>query len=101
MDLIETSRFAMGHCHVGDFAVSWHMEEWVICPWCGDHFTREHIIWKCRGLSVERRVILRGMEMEELVKLERMILLHGTRIGRFLRAAGRLLGSMEVYLDGG
>ena len=44
LDLLEIARFAMGHCHVGGFALPWHMEEWVICPWWRDNFTWEHII---------------------------------------------------------
>ena len=58
LDLLETARFITGHCHVGAFAIAWHVEEWAICPWCGDNFTREHIRWECRGLSHERRVFL-------------------------------------------
>ena len=44
LDLLETARFIMGHCHVGAFAIPWHLEEWAICPWCDDDFTREHIL---------------------------------------------------------
>ena len=100
LDLLETVRFATRHCHVGAFSLLWHMEEWPICPWCGDDFNREHMICECRGLSQERRVILLVMEMGESVNLEHMILLHGTLIRRSLRAASRLLGSMRVNLDG-
>ena len=41
LHLLETTRFIMGHCHVGDFAVPWSVEEWAIYPWCSDDFRRE------------------------------------------------------------
>ena len=99
LDLLETARFITGHCHVGAFALPWHTEEWVMCPWCGDDFTREHLLWECRGLSQERRVFLRGIESREFESLEQCVLFYGLRIGRFLRAAGVLLGSLGVVRD--
>ena len=93
LDLLETARFITGHCHVGAFAVPWHVDEWAICPWCGDDFTREHILWECRGLSHERRAFLGEVESEEFESLGQFVLFYGLRIGRFLRAAGSLLVS--------
>ena len=95
-DLLETARFITGHCHVGAFAVPWHADEWAICPWCGDDFTREHILWKCRGLSHERRALLGEVESEEFESLGQFVLFYGLRIVRFLRAAGSLLVLMGV-----
>ena len=94
LDLLERARFITGHCHVGAFAVPWHVDEWAICPWCGDDFTREHILWECRGLSHERRAFLGEVDSEEFESLGQFVLFYGLRIGRFLRAAGSLLVSM-------
>ena len=99
LDLLETTRFITGHCHVGAFALPWHTEEWVMCPWCGDDFTREHLLWECRGLSQERRVFLRGIESREFKSLEQCVMFYGSRIGRFLRVARVLLGSLGVVRD--
>ena len=71
-----------------------HIEEWAICPWCGDDFTREHILWECRGLSYKRRAYLQGTESGEFKSLGQFVLLYGVRIGRFLRAVGGFLDSM-------
>ena len=94
LDLLETARFITGHCHVGAFAVPWHIKEWAICPWCGDDFNTEYILWECRGLSYERRAFLRGAELREFESLGQCVLFFGLRIGRFLRAVGCLLVSM-------
>ena len=94
LDLLVTARFIIGHCHVGAFALPWHTEEWVMCPWCGDDFTREHLLWECRGLSQERRVFLCGIKSREFESLEQCVLFYGSRIGRVLRAVGGLLASM-------
>ena len=91
LDLLETARFITGHCHVGEFTVPWHVDEWAICPWCGDDFTREHILWECWGLSHERRAFLGEAESREFESLGQFVLLYGLCIGRFLRAAGSLL----------
>ena len=94
LDLLETTRFITGHCHVGAFDVPWHVEEWAICPWCGDDFTREHILCECRCLSHERRAFLRGAKSREFESLGQFVLFFGLHIGRFLRAAGGLLVSI-------
>ena len=94
LDLLETTRFIMGHCHVGAFAIPRHVEKWAICFWCGDDFMWEHILWQCRGPSHERRVFLQRAESREFKSLGQFVLFFGSRIGRFLRAAGGLLVSM-------
>ena len=94
LDLLETARFITGHCHVGAFTVPWHIDEWAICPWCGDDFTREHILWECRALSHERRAFLGEAESREFESLGQFVLFYGLRIGRFLRAVGGVLVSM-------
>ena len=94
LDLLEIARFIPSHCHVGAFAVPWHVEEWAICPWCGDDFMREYILWECRGLSHEWQAFLRGAELREFESLGQFVLFLGLCIGQFLREAGRLLVSM-------
>lgn len=58
LDLLETTRFIIGHCHMGAFVVQWHIEECAICPWCGNDSMRECILWECRGLSHELQTFL-------------------------------------------
>ena len=95
-DLLWAARFLIGHCHVGAFALPWHDDEWVACPWCGDDFTRDHMIWECRGLSHERRSLLRGIGEEKHGDLRWLALRYGSRIGWFARAAGRLIETVDV-----
>ena len=68
-DLLETARFITGHCHVGAFAIPWHVDEWAIYPWCGGDFTREHILRECWGLSHERRAFLGEAESRDFESL--------------------------------
>ena len=61
------ARFLVGHCHIGTFCIPWDLDECVVCPWCGDAFTHDHFIWLCRGMSQEKRVLLRESAHTELV----------------------------------
>ena len=95
IDLLWTTRFLMGHCHVGAFALPWDVDEWVACPWCGDDFTRDHFLWDCRGLSQEWQRLLLRVDLDR-GSLHHLALYHGTRLGQYLRAAGRPLETVRV-----
>ena len=50
--------FIVGHCHLHNFAFPWDSDELVDCPWCGDAFSRGHMLWEYTGLTSERVVTL-------------------------------------------
>ena len=54
-------RFLTAHCHLGSFSVPWDPTEWTPCPLCGEDFTREHLVWECRGVTQERERLLGGV----------------------------------------
>lgn len=58
----ETAHLIASHRCVRAFALPWHIEEWVVCPWCGDHFTQKYVFLECRLLHHEGGAILRGMD---------------------------------------
>ena len=100
VDPLMAARYLTGHCHIGAFDLSWYTEEWVACPWCGDEFSRDHMLWECRGLTEERHVLLRGIGSDRRGNLEWLASHFGSRIGRFTRAAGQLVERVVVSADG-
>ena len=96
MDLTVAARVLVGHCHFGEFSLPWYTEEWVECPWCGEEFSRDHMIWECSGLTEERSVLLRGVGSEHFGDLRWLAFHFGYRIGHFARVAGRLIESVDV-----
>ena len=95
IDLLWTARFLTGNCHVGAFALPWSADEWVECPWCGDVFTRDHLLWECRGLFEERQRLLLRVDSDS-GSLRHLALYRGCRLGQYLRAAARLLEPVGV-----
>lgn len=59
-DLFATARFITGCCHLGAFALPWNIDECVVCTWCGNNFTWDHVSLECTGLCHEISVFLTG-----------------------------------------
>ena len=53
-----TRRALTAHCHLDSFRVPWDPAEWAPCPLCGEDFTREHLVWECRGVTQQRACLL-------------------------------------------
>ena len=99
-DLTMTARFFTGHCHLGPFQTPWHDDEDLVgCPFCGDSFSRVHLVWECRGVAVERERCLSGI-LPVVVGDWTVLGARGAfRLGHFLRSVGRLLESTEVVVE--
>ena len=65
------------------------------CPWCGDVFTRDHLLWDCRWLSEERQRLFVRVDFDRGI-LHHLALYRGSRLGQYLRAAARLLEPVGV-----
>ena len=88
-ELTLVARFLTGHCHLGDFALPWDLDELVACPWCGHDFSREHLLWECTSLSSVRAEVLQvGTHVGDL---EWVAWHRAFSLGRFLVLARRLV----------
>ena len=95
-DFTTTLRFMMGHCYIGPFSVPWHEEEdWVECPFCGEVFTHQHLVWECCGVTDEREAWLREVLPGRVGDLTELVRHGAFRLGRFLQSVRRLLDSRE------
>ena len=88
--------FMTGHCHIGPFSVPWHKEEdWVECPFCGEVFTHQHLVWECCSVIDEREAWLREVLPGRVGDLTELVQRGAFWLGYFLRSVGRLLDSGE------
>ena len=85
LDTTYAARFLTGHCHLGTFSVPWDPSEWALCPLCGEDFSREHIVWECRGLLLERTRLLGSAGVERVGDWVWLASTRGSRLGRFIR----------------
>ena len=70
------------------------MSGWNV-PGVGDAFTRDHLLWDCRWLSEERQRLLLRVDSGSGT-LCYLALYRSSRLGQYLRAAGRLLEVVRV-----
>ena len=63
-DVTLVARFLTGHCHLGFFSLPWDPLGRVACPLCCRDFTREHLLWDCPKVRLQREEIL-GHVVEE------------------------------------
>ena len=79
----------------------WHADNdvWTACPWCGDDLSRDHMIWNCRGLSRKRQDLLRGIGTDRFGDVNWLVSRFGTRLGRFIQVARRLIEIVGVDVD--
>jgi hypothetical protein len=99
-DFTMTARFFTGHCHLGPFQTPWHEDEDLVgCPFCGDAFSRVHLVWECRGVAVEREQCLSGILPVDVGEWTVLVGRGAYRLGHFLRLVGQLLVSTEVGVE--
>ena len=65
-------RLLVGHSHISTFLYKrkWETNKWIICHWCGDDVTRNHLIWSCSVLPEERLVFLREVGSDRVGDFE-------------------------------
>ena len=89
LELTLVARFIMGHCHLHDFAFPWDFDELADCPWCGDAFSRSHMLWDYIGLTSERAAVLQvGSHVGDLEWVARH---RASSLGKFLIRARSVL----------
>ena len=93
LDITHAARFLTGHYHLGRFRAPRDPDAWVPCPVCGDDFSREHLIWECRGLTQERAQLLGGVGAARVGDWVWLARFRGARLGRFIRV---VIGRLEV-----
>ena len=92
LDITYAARFLTGHCHLGPFSVPRDPDAWEPCPVCGDDFSREHLVWECRGLTQERERLLGGVGAARVGDWVWLARFRGSRLGRFVR---EVIGRVE------
>ena len=92
LDTTCAARFLTGHCYLGTFSVPWDPSEWALCPLCGEDFSREHIVWECRGLLLERTRLLGSAGVARVGDWVWLASTQGSRLGRFIR---NVIGRVE------
>ena len=100
LDITYAARFLTGHCHLGSFSVPWDPTEWAPCPLCGEDFTREHLVWYCRGVTQERERLLGVVGAARVGDWVWLARCRGSRLGRFIREVIGLLESARVVSRG-
>ena len=97
LDTTYAARFLTAHCHLGTFSVPWGPDEWALCPLCREDFTREHLVWECRGLTQERERLLGAVGAARVGDWVWLARARGYRLGRFIRTViGRLESARGV-----
>ena len=97
LDITYAARFLTGHCHLGAFSVPRDPDAWEPCPVCGDDFSREHLVWDCRGLTQERERLLGGVGAERVGDWVWLARFQGSRLGRFVcEVIGRVESALAV-----
>ena len=94
------ARFLTAHCHLGSFSVPWDPAEWAPCPLCGEDFTREHLVWECRGVTQQRACLLGDVGAARVGDWVWLARFRGSRLGRFIREVIGLLESAQVVSGG-
>ena len=100
LDITFAARFLTAHCHLGTFSVPHAPDDWAPCPVCGDDFSREHLVWDCRGLTQERERLLGDVGAERVGDWVWLARFRGSRLGRFVRDVIGRMESAQV-LSGG
>ena len=90
MALTLTARFLTCHCHFGDFSMPWGADVETVCPFCGDIFSRAHMLWECSRLTRERAVLVAGVDLIHVGDLPWFAAHRVRQLGRFLVAARQL-----------
>ena len=89
-DITIVARFLTGHFHIGDWSPAWDQDVLQNCPFCGEEYFREHLVWDCPMLESVRETTVESMRDrgEGLRGLARSSC---ALLGRFLRIIGELL----------
>ena len=100
LDITCAACFLMAHCHLETFSVPRDLDAWEPCPVCGDDFSREHLVWDCRGLTQERERLLGGVGAERVGDWVWLARFRGSRLGRFVREVIGRVESAHTVLGG-
>ena len=65
------------------------------CPFCGEVFTHQHLVWECCGVTDKREAWLKEVLPGRVGDLTELVRHGAFRLGHFLWSVGRLLDSGE------
>ena len=100
LDITHAARFLTGHYHLGSFSASRDPDDWAPCPVCGEAYSREHLVWECRGLTQERERLLGDVGAERVGDWVWLARFRGSRLGRFVRIVIGRIESAQVPTGG-
>ena len=90
-DITMVARFLTGHFHIGDWSPAWDLETLQDCPFYGEEYFREHLVWDCPILDSVRDTTVGSIGADRRGGLTLLARSGSALLGRFLRTIGDLL----------
>ena len=91
-DITMVARFLTGHFHIGDWSPAWDLDVLQDCPFCGEDYSRKHLVWECPILEPVRDMTLGSIGANRVEEGLTLLARSGCALlGKFLRMVSTLI----------
>ena len=90
-DITMVARFLTGHFHLGDWSPAWDSDVIQECPFCGEEYSRDHLVHECIFLESVRETTMKSVGASRGRDLRWLARSGCAHLGRFLRTISALI----------